>query len=127
MGDEMSKDFTTATVEESTAIKDYEFAAAEKKEIDAISASIESKAQRVDELTVSIVQMKKTDKGFLSQLDHCALLDKNENNMLSLSDFIALTVQGRLAFNSHCYKERSDGERSVVCSQADRPEQHDEH
>ena len=28
-----------------------------------------------------------------------ALLDKNENNM----HFIALTVQGRLVFNSHCY------------------------
>ena len=69
MGDEMSKDLTTATVEETTAIKDYEFAAAEKKEIDAISASIQSKAQRIGQLAVSIVQMKKTDKGFLSQLD----------------------------------------------------------
>ena len=29
------------------------------------------------------------------------LLDKSENNMIS--DFIALTVQGRLVFNSHCY------------------------
>ena len=32
MGDEMSKDLTTATVEETTAIKEYEFAAAKKKE-----------------------------------------------------------------------------------------------
>ena len=32
MGDEMSKDLTTATVEETTAIKDYEFAAAKKKD-----------------------------------------------------------------------------------------------
>ena len=68
MVDEMSKDLATATVVETTAIKDYEFAAAEKKEIDAISASIESKAQRIGELAVSIVQMK-TDKGFLSQFD----------------------------------------------------------
>ena len=52
MGDEMSKDLTTATVEETTAIKDYEFAVAEKKKIDAISASIESKVQRIDELIV---------------------------------------------------------------------------
>ena len=66
--DEMPKDCTIAIVEETTALKNYEFAAAEKKEIDAISASIESKAQRIDELTVSIVQMKKTDTGFLSQL-----------------------------------------------------------
>ena len=29
LDDEMSKDLTTATVEETTAIKDYEFAAAE--------------------------------------------------------------------------------------------------
>ena len=52
MGDEMSKDLTTATVEETTAIKEYEFAAAEKKEIDAISAWIESKAQGIGELEV---------------------------------------------------------------------------
>ena len=51
MVDEMSKDLTTATVVETTAIKDYEFAAAEKKEIDAISASVESKAQRFEELS----------------------------------------------------------------------------
>ena len=51
MGDEMSKDLTTATVEETTAIKDYEFAVAEKKQIDAISAS-KSKTQRIDALTV---------------------------------------------------------------------------
>ena len=69
MGYETSKDLTTATVEETTAIKDYEFAAAKKKKIDAISASIESKAQRIDELTVSIVPIQKTDKGFLPQLD----------------------------------------------------------
>ena len=55
MGDEMSKDLTTATVVETTAIKDYEFAAAEKKEIDAISASITSKTQRIGELAVSII------------------------------------------------------------------------
>ena len=90
MGDEMSKDLTTATVEETTAIKDYEFAAAKTKEIDAISASItsktqrigelavsiidaisasiESKAHRIGELAVSIVQMK-TARGFVSQFD----------------------------------------------------------
>ena len=60
---------TTATVEETTAIKDYEFAAAKNKEIDAVSASKEWKAQRIGELAISIVQVKKTDKGFLSQLD----------------------------------------------------------
>ena len=32
MVDETSKDLTTATVEETTAIEDYEFAVAEKKE-----------------------------------------------------------------------------------------------
>ena len=61
MGDEMSKDLITATVEETTVSKDYEFA------VDAINAS-KSKPQRIGMLTVSIVQMKKTDKGFLSQL-----------------------------------------------------------
>ena len=59
MGDEMSKDLTTATNEETTAIKDYEeLAAAKKKERDAITASIESKTQRMGKLAVSIVQME---------------------------------------------------------------------
>ena len=41
MGDEMSKDLTTATNEETTAIKGYEeLAAAKKKEIDALTASV---------------------------------------------------------------------------------------
>ena len=48
MHDEMSKDLTTATNEETTAIKDYEeLIAAKKKEIYALTASIETKMQRI--------------------------------------------------------------------------------
>ena len=36
-------------------VKDYEFAAAKTKEIDAISASITSKTQRIGELAVSSI------------------------------------------------------------------------
>jgi len=57
--DEMSNDLTTATNQETTAIKDYEeLIAAKKKEIDALTASIETKMQRICELAISIVQMK---------------------------------------------------------------------
>ena len=59
MCDEMSKQLTTGTDEETTALKDYEeLAAAKKKEINALTASIELKAQRIGELAVSIVHMK---------------------------------------------------------------------
>ena len=48
---EMSKDLT-AINEETTAIKDEEeLIAAKKKEIDALTASIETKSQRICELT----------------------------------------------------------------------------
>ena len=80
IGDEMSKDLTTATNEETTAIKDYEeLIAAKRKEIDALTASIETETQRIGELAVSIVQMKNnltdteeallTDQGFLAELE----------------------------------------------------------
>merc|ERR1719145_414336 len=76
----MSKDLTTATNEETAAIKDYEeLIAAKKKEIDALTASIETKTQRIGELAVSIVQMQNdltdteeallADKGFLAELE----------------------------------------------------------
>ena len=78
--DEMPKDLTTATNEETTAIKDYEeLIAAKKKEIDALTASIETKMQRICELAISIVQMKNDltdnkeallgEKGFLDGLE----------------------------------------------------------
>ena len=42
-----------------TSIEDYEeLSAAKKKEIHAFTASLESKAQRIGELAVSIVQKK---------------------------------------------------------------------
>ena len=57
--DEMPKDLTTATNEETTAIKDYaELIVVKKKDIEALTASIETKMQRICELAISIVQMK---------------------------------------------------------------------
>ena len=52
---------TTATNEEITAIKDYEeLIVAKKKGINALTASIETKIQRICELAISIVQTKMT-------------------------------------------------------------------
>ena len=80
IGDEMWKDLTTVTNEETTVIKDYEeLIAAKKKEIDELIASIETKMQRICELAISNVQMKNDltdnkeallgDKGFLDGLE----------------------------------------------------------
>ena len=70
---------TTATNEEITAVKDYEeWIVAKKKGINALTASIETKIQRICELAISIVQMKNDltdnkdallgEKGFLDGL-----------------------------------------------------------
>ena len=80
IGDEMSKDLTTATNEETTAIKEYEeLIAAKRKEIDALTASIETETQRIGELAVSIKQTQNDltdkdeallgDEGFLAELE----------------------------------------------------------
>merc|ERR1712048_376920 len=80
MGGEMSRDLASATSEEETSIKDYEeLMAAKKKEVNALTASIETKTQRIGELAVAIVQMKDdlsdteaallADKGFLAELE----------------------------------------------------------
>ena len=61
MGNEMDRNLGSATdKEEETAIKECEeFIAAERKEIDTLTASIETKTQRIGELVVAIVQTKK--------------------------------------------------------------------
>jgi len=80
MGDEMSKSLSEATAEEEASIKAFEeLVAAKTKEINALTASIESKTVRVGELSVEIVQMKNDlsdtqealleDEKFLKDLD----------------------------------------------------------
>merc|ERR1712224_802417 len=59
MGDTMSADLGDATKTESDAIATYDqLMSAKTKEVDALTASIEEKTQRIGELGVSIVQMK---------------------------------------------------------------------
>merc|ERR1719362_2546923 len=80
MGDEMEKDLKTATENENSAIAAHEaLMKAKKKEIEALSASIEKKLTRQGELGVKIVQMKNeltdtqealiADKKFLKELE----------------------------------------------------------
>ena len=59
MNDKMLEDPTDATNAETTALENYEvLPAAKKKDIDALTASLESKTQRIGELTVALVQLK---------------------------------------------------------------------
>merc|ERR1719271_367548 len=59
MTDTMEKSLATATDEENTAIKDFNgLLAAKSKEINALSAEIESKIARIGELGVQLVTQK---------------------------------------------------------------------
>merc|ERR1719373_1468419 len=59
MGDEFAADLKAAEEAEATAIKEFEaLIAAKKKEIEALTVSIEAKLQQVGDLGISIVQMK---------------------------------------------------------------------
>merc|ERR1719412_1403865 len=80
IGDEMAKSLAAATAAEEAAIKAFkDLTGAKAKEIDALTAAIESKTERVGELGLSIVQMKNDlsdteaslleDKKFLADLE----------------------------------------------------------
>jgi len=82
LGDEMAKDLSSATATENGSIKDYDgLMAAKKQEVDALTASIESKTVRSGEVAVEIVQMKndlsETEKSLVEDKAFLADLEKN--------------------------------------------------
>jgi chromosome segregation ATPase len=82
MGDEMKKSLDAATAAEKEALANYEgLMAAKTKEVQSLTASIESKTERVGELGVAIVQMKNdlddTTAGLLEDKKFLENLDKN--------------------------------------------------
>jgi len=82
LGDSMSKSLSDATGVETGAIKDYDgLMAAKKQEVDALTASIESKTVRSGEVAVEIVQMKNdlsdTEKALVEDKKFLADLEKN--------------------------------------------------
>merc|ERR1719442_324747 len=81
MGDEMAKGLAAATADEEASLKSHEeLMAAKTKEVESLTASIETKTQRVGELGVEIVQMKNdlddTTKGLLEDKKFLQNLDK---------------------------------------------------
>merc|ERR1719378_2049860 len=85
----MEKDLADATAEENSAISNFDsLVASKKKEIEALTKSIESKTARVGELGVKIAQMENDledtkeglveDKKFLADLDTNCELKKKE-------------------------------------------------
>jgi len=73
MTDEMEKTLAEATATETAAIKTYEeLMAAKKKEVDVLTATIETKTRKVGELGVAIVQMKND----LSDTEEALMADK---------------------------------------------------
>jgi len=80
MGETMAKDLADETATEEAAIKSYEdLLAAKKKEIAALTSTVEAKTEQIGELGVEIVQMKEdlsdtqaalaADKQFLKELE----------------------------------------------------------
>jgi len=110
LGDEMAKDLSSATGTENGSIKDFEgLMSAKKQEVDALTASIESKTVRSGEVAVELVQMKndlseteKTlveDKAFLADLEkNCAtkeaewaqITKSRSEELVALADTIKL-------------------------------------
>merc|ERR1719451_163337 len=80
--DEMEKDLSDATSEESSAKASFEsLVASKKKEIEALTKAIESKTMRIGELGVKIAQMENdledTQEGLAEDKKFFADLDKN--------------------------------------------------
>jgi len=80
LGDEMSKDLADITAAEGGGVENYEaLIAAKKKEVAALSATVEAKTGQIGELGVAIVEMKNDltdtesaliqDKKFLAELE----------------------------------------------------------
>merc|ERR1719162_613698 len=89
MLDEMTKDLSDATSEEHSSIASFEsLVASKKKEIEALTKSIESHTRRVGELGVKLAQEENDledtkeglaeDKQFLANLDHNCEVKKKE-------------------------------------------------
>jgi len=88
IGDSMAKSLADATAAEADAIKEFDaLVAAKKKEIVALTSSVESKTSKIGELGVSIVSLKNDmsdteaalyeDKKMLAELDSgCSTKDK---------------------------------------------------
>jgi len=82
MGDTMAADLASATKAEETSIKTYdELMAAKKKEIDALTASIEKKMASIGELGIEIVEMQEdltdTEAALMADKDFLANLEKS--------------------------------------------------
>jgi len=82
MGDTMAADLASATKAEEAAIKIYEeLMAAKKKEIDALTASIENKIKQIGELGIEIVEMQEdlsdTEKSLMADKEFLANLEKS--------------------------------------------------
>merc|ERR1719362_1777808 len=82
MADTMAADLSELIAAEEAAIKTYDqLMAAKKAEVEALTASVESKVKRIGELGVEIVEMKEdltdTEAAYMADKDFLANLKKN--------------------------------------------------
>merc|ERR1719223_92436 len=104
MGDTMAADLASATTTEEAAIKTYDdLMASKKEEVEALTASIESKLKEIGEVGIEIVDMKEdvddtanalgADKKFLAELEKgCATKTKEweERSKSRAEELVAL-------------------------------------
>merc|ERR1719297_400964 len=104
MGDTMAADLASSTATEEAAIKTYDdLMASKKEEVDALTASIETKLKEIGELGIEIVDMKEdvddtanaleADKKFLAELEKgCATKTKEweERSKTRSEELVAL-------------------------------------
>merc|ERR1712032_1600507 len=104
MGDTMAADLASATTTEEAAIKTYDdLMASKKEEVEALTASIESKLKEIGEVGIEVVEMKEdvddtanalaADKKFLAELEKgCATKTKEweERSKTRAEELVAL-------------------------------------
>merc|ERR1719253_1788978 len=101
MHDSMSKSRSDAAAAEASAVTTYnDLMAAKKKEVDAVSAAVESKTVRVGELAVEIVQMKndlkESEAALVGNKDFLANMAKDCKTKADEWDAISKTRQEEL-------------------------------
>merc|ERR1719399_121068 len=109
----MEKDEAAATADENAAVQSYEeLMAAKKKEVDAATAEIEAKLQRVGEVAVEIVMMKEdledTQEALAEDTKFLADLDKNCETMKREYAIIVKTRNEELAALADCIRMLND-------------------
>jgi septal ring factor EnvC (AmiA/AmiB activator) len=113
MGDEMAASLKEVKTTETSAVTSFDaLMVAKKKQMDALTASIESKTQRIGELSVEVIQMQNdltdTEEALVQDKDFLADLEKNCATKTSEWEVVVKTRVEELAALSETIKVLND-------------------